>query len=187
MTGMDTAWIPFAVLYILYQIPPTMMEVYSYYSRGGLVGIEDIKYDDTFTFHFQWLHDKDIYLKRYCDRPISEAGKAFFSWLDWSAEAYDRSIYVMRRNHARRDGEVSMWKRYIYGPFVFNWPKKQWLRGDDSCGMRMPAWGVGGEARARQEYAAAKAKGFDKNWHYQIMRKIRREQARKASADAAKA
>ncbi|RNF13657.1 uncharacterized protein Tco025E_06103 [Trypanosoma conorhini] len=187
MTGLDTVWIPFAVMYLLYQIPPTMMEVYSYYSRGGLVSIEDIKYDDTFMCHFQWLNDKDIYFKRYCDRPKSEAGKAFFSWLDWSAESYDRSIYVQRRNHARRDGEVSIFKRYVYGPFVFNWPKKQWLRDDDGCGMRMPAWGVGGEARAREEYAAAKAKGFDKHWHYQIMRKIRREQARKASAEAAKA
>lgn len=177
MAGADVAWIPFAVMYLLYLIPPTLMEVYSYYTRGGLVRYEDLKYDDSFMSQFQWLNDKDIYFKRFVDRPTSEAGKAFFSWLDWSAESYDRSIYVLRRNRARADKEVSFWRPYVYGPFIFNWPKKEWLRGDDACAMRMPAWGVGGEARAREEFAAAAAKGYDKNYHYQIMRKIRREQA----------
>ncbi|CCW62773.1 unnamed protein product [Phytomonas sp. EM1] len=183
MAGFDVAWIPFAIMYLLYLIPPTMMEVYSYYSRGGLVRYEDVKYDDSFMSHLQFMFDSDIYMKRFLDRPTSEAGKAFFSWLDWSSETYDRSIYMKRRNFARRDKEVSYWKFYVYGPFIFNWPKRTWLRGDDAASLLQPAWGVGGEERAREEYAKAKAKGFDKHYHYQIMRKIRREQALKAAQE----
>lgn len=179
MAGLDVVWIPFGVLYLLYLIPPSLMEIYCYYSRGGLVRYEDLKYDDSFTSNFQWQIDKDIYFKRFLDRPTSEASKAFFSWLDWSAESYDRSVYVHRRNLARGAGEVSRWKRYIYGPFIFNWPKKQWLRGDDAAGMLRPAWGVGGEERGRKEFGEAAAKGYDRHYHYQIMRKIRREQALK--------
>ncbi|KAL7699987.1 hypothetical protein N2W54_004488 [Lotmaria passim] len=181
MAGLDIAWIPFCVMYLLYLVPPTLMEVYSYYSRGGLVRYEDIKYDDTFVPQLVWNFDTDTYYKRFLDRPTSEAGRAFFSWLDWSAESYDRTIYMLRRNYAKMSGEVSFWKWYVYGPYVFNWPKKTWLRGDDAAGKLMPAWGVGGEERARKEYAEAKAKGFDKHYHYQIMRKIRREQALKAT------
>ncbi|CCW70604.1 unnamed protein product [Phytomonas sp. Hart1] len=183
MAGLDVAWIPFAIMYVLYLIPPTMMEVYSYYSRGGLARYEDIKYDDTFMSVFQQMFDHEIYLKRFLDRPTSEAGKAFFAWLDWSAEPYDRSRYMYRRNLARQDKEVSYWKWYVYGPFIFNWPKQTWLRGDDAAGFLKPAWGVGGEARGREEYAKAKAKGFDKHYHYQIMRRIRREQALKAAQE----
>lgn len=183
MAGLDVAWIPFAVMYLLYLVPPTLMEVYSYYSRGGLVRFEDIKYDDSFMSLFQWSLDKDIYWKRFLDRPTSEAGKAYFSWLDWSGESYDRSIYMLRRNRAKHDKEVPWYRPYVYGPFVFNWPKKSWLRGDDAASMLMPAWGVGGEERARAEFAEAKAKGYDKHYHYQIMRKIRREQALKAAME----
>ncbi|EPY30418.1 hypothetical protein STCU_00450 [Strigomonas culicis] len=178
MGGLDIAWIPFTIMYLLYLIPPTLMEVYCYYSRGGLTKFEDVKYDDTFMQMFQWNIDRHTYMKRFLDRPESEAGKAFFSWLDWSAETYDRSTYLYRRNMARGEGEVNWWtKWYVYGPFVFNWPKRTWLRGDDAASMLMPAWGVGGEERGRKEYAEAKAKGYDKWYHYQIMRKIRREQA----------
>ncbi|EPY43366.1 hypothetical protein AGDE_00555 [Angomonas deanei] len=184
MAGLDTAWIPFAILYILYLVPPTLMEVYCYYSRGGLTKFEDTKYDDTFVQQFQWDNDRHVYMKRFLERPTSEAGKAFFSWLDWSAETYDRSTYVYRRNMSRGEGEVNYWwKWYIYGPFVFNWPKKVWLRGDDAASMIRPAWGVGGEERGRREYAEAKAKGYDRHYHYQIMRKIRREQALKAAME----
>ncbi|TPP43628.1 hypothetical protein CGC20_33900 [Leishmania donovani] len=140
MAGLDVAWIPFTVMYLLYLIPPTLMEVYSYYSRGGLVRYEDLKYDDSFCPQYQWNRDTEVYYKRFLDRPTSEAGKAFFSWLDWSSESYDRTIYILRRNLAKQDGEVSPWWRY-----------------------------------------EAKAKGFNKNYHYQIMRKIRREQALKAA------
>lgn len=181
MTGFDVAWIPFGILYLLYLIPPTLMEVYSYYSRGGLIRFEDVKYDDTYMNHFVWTNNTYIYWKRFLDRPTSDAGKAFFSWLDWSGECYDRSVYVLRRNLAREDNEVSFLKPYVYGPFVFNWPKKMWLRGDDAAGMIMPAWGEGGEERGRAEFAEAKGKGFDKHYHYQIMRRIRREQALKAA------
>lgn len=62
---------------------------------------------------------------------------------------------------------------------MFNWPTKEWLRGDDAAHWKKPAWGVGGEERGRAEYNAAKAKGYDKHYHYQMMRKIRREQALK--------
>lgn len=177
MAGLDVAWIPFSVLYLLYLIPPSVLEVWCYYSRGGLVRYEDLKYDDSFMNNFIYQNDKNIYFKRFCDRPKSDAGKAFFSWLDWSGETYDRCIYIHRRNLARGDHEVSPWWPQLYGPFVFNFPKKVWLRGDDACGMRTPAWGVGGEERAKKEFAAAAAKGFDKHYHYQIMRQIRREQA----------
>ncbi|XQJ29642.1 hypothetical protein NXY56_005701 [Leishmania guyanensis] len=185
MAGLDVAWIPFTVMYLLYLIPPTLMEVYSYYSRGGLVRYEDIKYDDSFCPQYQWNRDTEVYYKRFLDRPTSEASNAFFSWLDWSSESYDRTIYILRRNLAKQDGEVSVWWRYIYGPFIFNWPKKTWLRGDDAACRKMPVWGVGGEGRARTEYEEAKAKGFNKNYHYQIMRKIRREQALKAAQERA--
>lgn len=177
MAGYDVVWMPFAVMYVLYMIPPTLMEVYAYYSRGGMVYYEDFKYDDTFTKSFIWAHDAEIYFKRFLDRPKSEASKAFYSWLDWSGMPYDHSLYILRRNHARGDKEVGFWKWYIYGPYMFNWPRKQWLRGDDAAGWLKPAWGDGGEERARAEFAEAEAKGYKKNWHYQIMRKIRREQA----------
>lgn len=185
MAGLDVAWLPFTVMYLLYMIPPTLMEVYSYYSRGGLVRFEDIKYDDTFAPQFIWTNDMHIYMKRFLDRPESEAGKAFFSWLDWSAESYDRTLYIWRRNCAKRDGEATYWRWYVYGPFVFNWPKKTWLRGDDAAFLKRPAWGVGGEERGRKEYEEAKAKCLNKNYHYQIMRRVRREQALKAAQEKA--
>lgn len=186
MAGLDVAWIPFGVMYLLYLLPPTMMEIYSYYTRGGLVRFEEMKYDDTFMKDFVWYNDRQIYGKRFLDRPKSEAARAFYGYLDWSAEAYDKSTYIYRRNCARRDGEVSYWfKFYIYGPFVFNWPKKLWLRGDDAASWLMPAWGDGGEERGRAEYADAKSRGLNKHYHYQIMRRIRRTQAFKAQQQQA--
>mmetsp|Transcript_54116 Transcript_54116/g.62229 ORF Transcript_54116/g.62229 Transcript_54116/m.62229 type:complete len:192 (-) Transcript_54116:378-953(-) len=187
MAGWDNAVIPFFVVYILYQIPPTLHEVYAYYVRGGLVKF-DIHMDETFTAQSDQQRDNTVYMKRFCDRPTSEAAKAFYGYLDWSSSVFDKSIMVGRRNLAKKEGEVWGIRPYIFGPFVFNWPKKQWLRGDDAAGMKAPMWGNGGEERAREEFAAAKEKGFDVHWHYSMMRRIRRQQeAKKAAAAAAAA
>lgn len=183
MAGWDNVAIPFFIVYVLYQIPPTLMEVFSYYSRGGLVKY-DIHLDETFTPHIDQMRDNMVYMKRFLDRPTSEAAKAFYGYLDWSSGVFDKSILVWRRNLAKHTGEVSIARPYIYGPFVFNWPKKQWLRGDDAAAFNTPMWGDGGEERGRTEFADAKAKGLDKYWHYQIMRRIRRDQAAAAAVVA---
>lgn len=184
MAGWDQTVIPFFVFYLLLQIPPTLQEVFAYYARGGLVKY-DITMDETFGPQYDQMRDNVIYLKRFCDRPTSEAAKAFYGYLDWSSAVWDKCIITWRRNLAKHAGEVSVLRPYVYGPFVFNWPRKQWLRGDDAAGYRMPAWGTGGEERARKEFAEAQAKGYDKHWHYHIMRKIRREQEAKAAAEQA--
>lgn len=185
MAGWDNAAIPFFVVYVLLQIPPTLQEVFCYYTRGGLVKY-DISLDETFGPQVDQLRDNMVYFKRFLDRPVSEAAKAFYGYLDWSSSTYDKSILVWRRNLAKHTGEVSVARPYIYGPFVFNWPKKQWLRGDDAAAFKYPMWGGGGEERARTEFQDAKAKGYDKFWHYSMMRRIRREQAAKEAAAAAK-
>jgi len=186
MAGWDHVFVPFFLVYVLYQVPPTLMEIFSYYTRGGLVKY-DIHYDETFTPHYDQMRDNMVYFKRFLDRPTSEAADAFYGYLDWSSAVYDKSLLIWRRNLAKHKGEFFFAKPYIYGPFLFNWPKKQWLRGDDAAAHKMPVWGEGGEERARTEYNEAKAKGFDKHWHYQIMRKIRREQEAKAKLAAAAA
>ncbi len=193
MPGVEQMCYPFVILYVLFQIPPTLMEVFSYYTRGGCVKFEGML-DDTFNrLYFNTL-DTQIYWKRFLDRPTSEASRAFYGWLDWSSGVADRNIVVWRRNLAKHSGEVSVFRPYMYGPFIFNWPKKMWLRGDDaasydqrSFGGTGPVWGPGGEDRARAEFEAAESKGFRKHYHYQIMRRIQREQmAKEASAKLAK-
>lgn len=185
MAGWDNVAIPFFLVYVLYQIPPTLMEVFSYYTRGGLVKW-DITLDETFTPQYDQMRDNMVYMKRFLDRPTSEAAKAFYGYLDWSSGMYDKSILMWRRNLAKHTGEVSMARPYIYGPFVFGWPKKQWLRGEDAACFQQPMWGDGGEERGRTEYSEAKGKGLDKYWHYQIMRRIRREQDAAARAASTK-
>jgi len=180
--------IPFFIVWVLFQLPPTIMEVYTYYLRGGLVRWDKVEKTDQgypggtgVAFYI----DMNVYWKRYVDRPTSEAAKAFYSYLDWSGESYDKSILIYRKNMAKANKEVGFWRQYVYGPFIFNWPtNRQWLRGDDAASMPA-AWGVGGEARAREEWQAAKDKGFDKAYHYQIMRKIKRERAVAEAAAAA--
>lgn len=191
--------LPFAVIYLLFQIPPTMYEIYAYYLRGGLVQF-DCSADDTMHQVYSAWTDWFVYFKRFVDRPQSEAARAYFAYLDWSAAAWDKSIYIHRRFLAKRDHEVSRLRPQIYGPFIFNWKgahDKQWVRGEDAAGWLMPMWGNGGEARARAEYTAAKDRGFNRHWHYQIRKRIVREQealakdkalalAASASADAGK-
>jgi hypothetical protein len=187
MTGFDHFFLPVGIMYLLLQIPPTMNEILTYFLRGGLV-MFDCTRDDTFHYYYQSYTDWYCYLKRFCDRPKSDGANAYFAYLDWSAAAWDKSIYVYRRSLAKRDWEVNRFRPYVYGPFLFNWKaahNKQWLRGDDAGGMIIPMWGVGGEERARGEFAIAEEKGFRKHWHYQIMKKINKEQAAKAKVKAA--
>ena len=188
MAGWDQALMPAFVMYVILQIPPTLMEVFSYYSRGGLVHFEN-RFDDNYNPLFQAERDHYIYTKRFCDRPTSDAAKAFYAYLDWSSATWDKNHLIWRRNQAKHRGEVSMARPYLYGPFIFNWPRKEWLRGDDACAFGGPCWGHGGEERAREEFAAAKEKGYTKAWHYQraTMRRIRKEQEAKAAAAAAAA
>ena len=153
MPYLDHVILPVAIMYLLFQIPPTLFEVYAYYMRGGLVEF-DISMDGTFHQDYSAWLDWHIYIKRFLDRPNSDAAKAFYAFLDWSACAWDRSVFINRRFLAKRDREVSKLKPYLYEPFIFNWKgahNKQWLRGDDAAGFLMPAWGPGGEARAKAE------------------------------------
>ena len=176
MSTWEHAFIPFFIIYVLYQVPPTMQEILCYYSRGGLVRDEADKEDQT-TRAF-WSHRADlwVYAKRFLDRPTSEAAKAFFGFLDWSAVPYDRAVAIERCNFAKRDRDVPRYKIWIFGPFVFNRPSLKWYSGDDAAALGFPLWGTGGEARAREEYQIAKEKGFNRYWHYSIMKKIRRDQ-----------
>lgn len=172
MAGWDHLILPTVVCYILINIPPVMFELYSYYVRGGCV-VFDMSTDDT--QHPQYTCNTDwwVYYKRFLDRPKSIAARAYFSYLDWSAASWDKSIYIHRRQMAKKNNEVSKWKIHIYGPFKFNWKQahdKQWLRGDDAAAYQYPAWGNGGEQRARKEFAVAKSKGFDMYWHYQYFK-----------------
>lgn len=189
MGSQEQMLMPFAVIYLLLQIPPTMQEIYCYYVRGGLVQF-DVSMDDTFHQTYQSYTDWWVYMKRFLDRPQSEAARAYFAYLDWSAAAWDKSVYMYRRRLAQRDWEISRLWPYAYGPFIFNWKAahdKQWLRNDDAASFGTPMWGDGGEARARAEYKAADEKGFKKHWHYQIRRRIAREQEAKAKAQVAAA
>ena len=184
MAGFEQVCIPFAIVYLLYQIPPTLMEVFSYYTRGGMVKYEGSG-DDTFNRMFFSMSDTRIYWKRFLDRPTSDGAKSFYAYLDWSSAIWDKNIYHWRRNMAKHTREVSPFRPYVVGPFIFNWPRKTWLRGDDAASMDLglwtgagPAWGVAeSEDRARAEFDAAEAKGFRKHYHYQIIRRIQREQA----------
>ncbi len=189
MPGVEQAVYPFVIMYILYQIPPTLMEIFSYYTRGGCVKYEG-PCDDSFNRTWFAQSDMNIYWKRFLDRPTSEAARAYYGWLDWQAAVMDCNILHFRRNVAKHDSEVSMLRPYLFGPFLFNWPRKQWLRGDDAAsfdtlrhGGAGPVWGAAsGEAQARSEFEAAEAKGYRKHYHYQIMRRLKREQEAKQLA-----
>eukprot|EP00759_Apiculatamorpha_spiralis_P012453 PhF_6_TR19490/c0_g1_i1/m.28470 len=179
MGGLEHIALPMVVLWLIIQIPPTLLELFCYYFRGGLVTY-DFHRDDSWNANQLAHADFYVYAKRFCDRPTSTAAKAFYGYLDWSSSAWDKSMYVFRRNLAKHNREVSKWQFYVYGPFIFNWKpahNKQWFRGDDAAGFYMPVWGNGGEARAREEFAAAKAKGYDLSWHYQQTRRIEKEKA----------
>lgn len=176
MPGWDHFFAPCVVMYALLTLPGTLMEVFCYYTRGGLVG-HDVSMDESFNPMQEAAHDNMIYRKRFCDRPESEAAKAFYAYLDWSCGTMDKSIVQHRRNLARGEGDQMRHAPMFSGPFIFNHPKKQWMRGDDAAAFRTPHWGHGGEERAREEYQAAKDKGFDRYWHYKVLRKIRREKA----------
>jgi hypothetical protein len=189
MGGFDHLLAPFLVVYLLANIPPTLLEILAYYQRGGLC-IWDFHADATWHPYYTAYTDWWIYFKRYCDRPNTEAAKAFYAYLDWSAAAWDKSIYMHRRTMAKGAGETHKWRVDIYGPFRFNWKQahnKQWLRGDDAAGYKFPIWGDGGEERARTEYTAAKEQCFDHYWHYQIPKKVKKAQLAKAAEAAAKA
>ena len=97
MAGQEHSVIPFVVMYLLFQIPPTILELVAYYGRGGLVPF-DTTLDDTFHQTYQMYDDWHIYLKRFADRPQSEASRSYYAYLDWSAAAWDKSIYIHRRN-----------------------------------------------------------------------------------------
>jgi len=177
---------PIVVCYILLNLPATLHEVEAYYRRGGQV-MFDCARDDTWNKVLLGYTDFWIYLKRYLDRPKTEAAKAYYAYLDWSAAPWDKNIYCYRRRMAKFNGEQSRYKIMIYGPFRFNWKdahNKLWLRGDDAAALQFPLWGDGGEERARKEYAQAKEDGYDKYWHYQkrVLRKIRAEQEAKRRA-----
>ena len=191
MGGWDNVAHPFLVCVLLWQIPPTIAEVSWYYLRGGLVPHDEAQRNEHLEHVMtQMYRDYTIYLKRFLDRPKSEASRAFYAYLDWSGTHWDKSIYMHRRNLAKRDGEISRSWRYIYGPFLFNWKaahNKQWARGDDAAAMMKPYWGNGGEDRARGEFAEASDKCLNKHWHYQIMKKVKKEQAAKQAAAAADA
>eukprot|EP00760_Papus_ankaliazontas_P006862 PhM_4_TR13199/c0_g1_i1/m.24856 len=191
MGGLEQIALPFVVLWLVIQIPPTMMELYCYYVRGGLVALDFTK-EDGWQANYMANTDWYVYLKRFCDRPTSKAAKAYYGYLDWSSAAWDKSVYIARRNLAKHYGEVPAWWPYVYGPFIFNWRaahNKQWVRGDDAAGMKMPMWGDGGEARARHEYLEAKEKGYDLSWRYEKkhMRRLAKEHAEKEAAAQAAA
>jgi hypothetical protein len=191
MGGWDHLLAPVVVCYILLNLPATLYEIEAYYRRGGQVMFDCMR-DDTWNKVLISYSDFWIYFKRYLDRPKSEAGKAYYAYLDWSAAAMDKNIYMYRRRCAKWAREQSRWKIMIYGPFRFNWKdahNKMWLRGDDAATLRFPLWGEGGEERAREEYSKAKEAGYGKYWHYQkkVLRKIRAEQEAKRVAAAAAA
>lgn len=182
MGGWDQILLPASVLYLILTIPPTVMEVFCYYTRGGLVQFETMRDETHQTFH-EAARESMIYRKRFCDRPESEAAKAFYAYLDWSSGTQDKSIVFHRRQFAKSVGDQRWWALTLGGPFVFNYPKKQWLRGDDAAALQAPQWGAGGEARARQEFQEATDKGFNRYWHYKILRRIRREKEAGITAD----
>lgn len=187
MAGLDHLFAPLFICYLLLQIPPTLMEVYCYYVRGGLIAF-DCHMDETWNANNLMYTDWYIYYKRFCDRPKSDAAKAFYSYLDWSAAAWDKSVYLFRRNKAKEAREVSPWKVDIYGPFRFNWKAahdKQWARHNDAAAFGFPFWGSGGEERARAEYEKAKADSYKHWWHYQTPKKIKAEQEARKAAQAA--
>ena len=186
MGGLEHVALPLVVLWLIIQIPPTLMELFCYYTRGGLVCMDYHK-DDGWTPNYNSATDWYIYLKRFCDRPTSQGAKAYYGFLDWSSSTWDKSIYMFRRNMAKHYGEVSKAYLYVYGPFVFNWKaahNKQWGRGDDAAGMKYPMWGDGGEFRAREEFAAAKDKGYDLSWHYSHMKRLDRQRLEKQEEQA---
>lgn len=178
MGSIDHLIVPVALCYVLMNIPPMLWEIYAYYLRGGLV-MHDIHFDDTWHPYYQAHTDWWVWFKRYVDRPNTEAAKAYYAYLDWSAGAWDKSVYIHRRLMAKGAGEYNKWRIWIYGPFRFGWRNahnKQWMRGDDAAGYKMPMWGDGGEERAREEYQAAKDKGYDEYWHYhRLYKQMKRE------------
>jgi hypothetical protein len=183
MGGLDHCAGPFLVMLVVSQIPPTLMEILRYYIGGGLVEFEH-KQDETFNKFWSSHNDWWIYYKRFLDRPKSDGAKAYFAWLDWSASTWDKSIYIHRRQLAKRDREVNRLRPYVYGPYIFNWKAahdKQWLRGDDAAGYGFPCWGIGGEERARKEFEEAKAKGYKYYWHHQVKHKLDRRRAKKGA------
>jgi hypothetical protein len=188
MGGFEHLMAPIVVCYILLNLPATLLEVEAYYRRGGQV-MFDCSRDDTWNKILLSYTDFWVYLKRYLDRPKTEAAKAYYAYLDWSAGPWDKNIYMYRRRMAKYNYEQSRYKIMIYGPFRFNWKdahNKLWLRGDDAACLRVPVWGDGGEARARQEFAEARENGYEKFWHYQkrVLRKIKEQQEEKKKAKA---
>ena len=145
MSGYDHVFASAFVCYMILQVIPTLMELFNYYCRGGLVTY-DVHLDDTFAQFYQAQPDFYIYMKRFLDRPTSDAAKAYYSYLDWSGVPWDKNIYLHRRQCAKHVREVKRYKPYVYGPFIFNWKPahdKQWLRGEDAAGYKMPMWGAG--------------------------------------------
>jgi len=186
MGGWDHFMAPIVVCYIVMNLPATLYEIDAYYKRGGQV-MFDISKDDTWNKVLLSYTDFWIYLKRYLDRPKTEAAKAYYAYLDWSAAAWDKSIYMYRRRMAKANGEQFKYKIMIYGPWRFNWKEahnKRWLRGDDAAFLPFPVWGEGGEERARADWDKAKEEGYRKYWHYQkrVLRKIRAEQEERRKA-----
>lgn len=170
MGGFDQWVLPLGVMYFGFNLIPLVQEIYCYYYRGGLVPFDYQKYDEH-EMTPQWAaQDMRIYTRRYLDRPQTEAGKSYYAFLDWAGAMWDKSLYVHRRQRAREDGDVLKYQPLYYGPFRFNWKKahnKQWYRGDDAAGYKMPQWGDGGEERAREEFKTAQEKYGTRYWHYQ--------------------
>lgn len=186
MGGFEHLMAPVTLCYILLNLPATLYEIEAYYRRGGQV-MFDCQRDDSWNKVQISYSDFWIYFKRYLDRPKTEAAKAYYAYLDWSAGPLDKQIYVYRRRMAKFAREQSRWKIMIYGPFRFNWKdahNRMWLRGDDAACLKFPLWGDGGEERARTEFAKAREQGYDKYWHYQkkVLRKIRAHQEAKKKA-----
>lgn len=191
MGGWDHLLAPIGICYILLNIPPTIFEIDAYYRRGGQV-MFDVHTDDTWDKNLKSMVDFWVYYKRYLDRPKTEAAKAYYAYLDWSAAPWDKQIYIYRRRVAYAKGELPWWRPVIYGPFRYNWKEahnKQWLRGNDAAGAGIPVWGEAGEERGRTDFKTAEENCYRYFWPYQwsVQKKIKKQQAAKAAARAAAA
>ena len=170
MGGFDHFLVPTTIVYVAFNLPPIVQEINCYYLRGGQTVFDHTKLDEWQSVKTWFWADFNCYMRRYLDRPKTEAAKCYFAYLDWSSAVWDKNLYVWRRNKAREDGDVMMHQPLVYGPFRFNWKKahnKQWYKGNDAAGNKMPMWGPGGEERARAEFKKANEKYGLRYWHYQ--------------------
>ena len=170
MGGFEQILLPTTICYVAMNLPPIVQEIHCYYLRGGQT-VYDATKQDEFGATYKWFQsDMTCYARRYLDRPTTDAARCYFAYLDWSGSVWDKNLYFWRRNLAREDGDVMKQQPLIYGPFRFNWKKahnKQWFKGNDAAGLKMPMWGPGGEERARKQFKTANEKSGLRYWHYQ--------------------